>query len=215
MPKDTWPSSRNRRNRGNRRNRAAEAGARRAALPGDKVEAVAGPMYTVRGRSGTFFAYSSMACAIHPAVRATAKIASPAPGIIPATLASVASAKSMFGSGSARRRVSSTTAAATAYRAERGAAFLTRSSRAFARGSGWSEKSPIPGIRSPRRSRSPTTRAASAGSRAAASMVSAPSEAPPYCREVPSAPSPVATTAYGSARTDAAIRAANVDAASS
>jgi hypothetical protein len=107
-------------------------------------------------------------------------MASPAPWIMPATLDNVASAKSMFGSGSDRRRVSSRTAAATAYLVDRGAAFFTRSSRAFARGSGLDAKSPRPGICSPRRSSSPTTRAASAGSRADASIVSAPSDAPPY-----------------------------------
>ena len=41
---------------------------------------------------------------------------------------------------------------------------------------------------------SPTTRGASAGLRAAASIVSAASDAPP-CSAPPSAPSPVATTA--------------------
>jgi hypothetical protein len=177
----------------------------------------------VRGRSGAFVAYSSMACAIQPAVLATAKIASPAPGIIPATLVKVARAKSMFGSGRARRRVSSSTAAATEYLEDLGAAFFTRSSSAFARGSALCAKSQKPGIRSPRRNRSPTTRTASVDSRAAASIVSAPREAPPSATArrglesmtPPSAPRPVATTAYGSARTDAAIRAAKVDAASS
>ncbi len=45
----------------------------------------------------------------------------------------------------------------------------------------------------------PHCRAASVGTEAAASIVSAPSDAPP-CKEPPTAPSPVATTAYGSAR---------------
>jgi citrate synthase len=56
--------------------------------------------------------------------------------------------------------------------------------------------------------------AASAGCPAARSMVSAPNEAPP-CSAPPMAPRPLATTAYGSARTEAATRAASVDAASS
>src|ERR1700677_4051365 len=101
----------------------------------------------MRGRSGAFVAYSSMACAIQPAVLATAKIASPAPGTIPPTLVKVARAKSMFGSGRARRRVSSSTAAATEYLDDLGAAFLTRSSSAFARGSALCAKAPKPGIR--------------------------------------------------------------------
>jgi len=91
---------------------------------GERLELGGRPFYTcsvaekmsapfrlpVRGRSGAFLASSSSACAIQPAVLATAKIASPAPGIMPATLVRVASAKSMVGSGRARRLVSASTA---------------------------------------------------------------------------------------------------------
>ena len=62
------------------------------------------------------WAYSSRACASQPAVRATAKIASPAPLIMPVTSASTATANSMFGSGSRRRRASASIASATASR---------------------------------------------------------------------------------------------------
>jgi hypothetical protein len=131
----------------------------------------------------------------------------------------------MFGSGSDLRRTSATTAETTAYREDLGAAFLIRSRSSAARGSPeLCTKSPKPGMRSPRRSWSPTTRAASDGSRAEASMASAASDAPPLgmplcsplsCIVPPSAPRPVAMTAYGSARTEAATRAAKVEAASS
>ncbi len=73
-----------------------------------------------RGRIGVPRAYSSRACATHPAVRAMANTASPAPATMPATDASAASAKSMFGSGRARLRASVITASATASRSDPG-----------------------------------------------------------------------------------------------
>ena len=72
--------------------------------------------------------YSSIAWASQPAVLATAKMASPAPRIIPAQLASTASAKSMFGSGRARRCISASTASTTASRGDAGTALLTMAS---------------------------------------------------------------------------------------
>src|SRR6202012_2119161 len=53
-----------------------------------------------------------MAWAAQPAVRATAKMASPAPSVMPATRASTATAKSMFGPGRPRPLTSARTASA-------------------------------------------------------------------------------------------------------
>ena len=70
----------------------------------------------------------------------------------------------MLGSGSARRCASATTALATASRGESGACSAMTWSSSRARGSpDLYTKWPKPGIRSPRRSSSPTTRGASAG----------------------------------------------------
>ena len=139
----------------------------------------------------------------------------PAPLTMPATRAKVAMAKSMFGSGRDFCLTSASTASATASWPDFGAARRTKSSSTTARGSPPRyTKCPKPGTLSPRRSSSATTRGTSSGPLAAAISVSTPSDAPP-CSAPLIAPRPVPTTAYGSARTEAAARAASVEAASS
>lgn len=134
---------------------------------------------------------------------------------MPAARAKVPSAKSTLGSGRDLCLASAIIASATASCRDLGAARRSRSISRRPRGSAPRYTAcPKPGMRSPRRSESPTTRGASAASRAADSSVSTASEAPP-CSVPLTAPSPADTTAYGSARADAAVRAASVDAASS
>ena len=138
-------------------------------------------------------AYSSRACASQPAVRATAKTASPGAGDHPRAAGQhgqgevdvrlgqrppVRLGQHRVGHGQPGRAGHGLAGPGPAAARPAGRRTGTRSgrSRAPAR---------------PRRSRSPTTRGAPAGSWAAASMASAPSEAPP-CSAPPSAPSPVA-----------------------